>query len=265
MWLGNNILRHAAAGLKWSLVGTITHVSTSEPVAALTFDDGPNPEFTPRLLAILEQFQARATFFMLGEAARKYPHLVKRVARASHSIGNHSWDHPSFPRISIFEQWTQFRATERALAPHGQKLFRPPFGHQTLKSRLLAWQLGYQVVTWNVVAMDWLDKDPEWMADRVVRQIQPGSIILFHDSLCPVIERRYADRGPTLRAVELLLGQLSKRFQFVTVPQLLTHGKAQMRDWRAEGKSEFITQLREPDGTRWRYVMTGAGRLSRSG
>lgn len=265
MWLEDNIVRRAAERLKWSLVGTITHVSTSEPVAALTFDDGPNPEFTPCLLSMLERFQASATFFMIGEAARKYPHLVERVARAGHAVGNHSWDHPSFPRIGICEQWKQLRATEHALSPHGQKLFRPPFGHQTVKSRLLTWHLGYQVVTWNVVAMDWLDKDPGWMADRVLRQIQPGSIVLFHDSLYPVIERRYSDRGPTLRAVELLLKQLGKRFRFVTVPQLLTHGRPQMTNWWHKGKAAFITQLRESDGSRWRYVMSGAGRLSRSG
>lgn len=255
MWLEDSI-RHLAGRLKWSLVGTITHVSTNETVAALTFDDGPNPDWTPRLLAILARYKARATFFMTGEAAREYPHLVDSVARAGHAIGNHSWDHPSFPRIRFREQWRQFRTTERALSPHGQKIFRPPFGHQTLQSRLLAWQLGYQVVTWSVVAMDWLDKDPEWMVDRIAQQIQRGSIILFHDSLCPVLEKRYTDRGPTLRAVELLLGQLGKRFQFITVPQLLSRGKPQMRIWRDMGKPEFIAQLQEPDGTRWRYAIT---------
>lgn len=256
MWLGDNILHRAAARLKWSLVGTITRVSTSEPVAALTFDDGPDPEFTPRLLTILERFHAKATFFMIGEAARKYPHLVEAVARAGHSIGNHSWDHPSFPRISVREQWRQLRACEHALSAHGQKIFRPPFGHQTLKSRLVAGQLGYQVVTWSVVAMDWLDKDPEWMTGRVEKQIQPGSVILFHDSLYPVLDKRYIDRGPTLRAVELLLGQLGRRFQFVTIPQLLSRGQPQMTNWKAEGKSEFLARLREVDGRRWRYATT---------
>ena len=128
-------------------VGTITRVSTSKPVAALTFDDGPDPVFTPRLLAVLHKHQAKATFFMVGKAAERHPDIVKEVAVAGHAIGNHSWDHPSFPLISRRERWAQVRACEKAIAPYGQRLFRPPYGDQNLLSRLEASWLGYQVIT----------------------------------------------------------------------------------------------------------------------
>ena len=80
--------------------GTITGVTTRDPVAALTFDDGPHPEYTPLLLNILERYQARATFFMIGDAAQRHPDLVRQVAQGGHAIGNHSWDHPFFPSLS---------------------------------------------------------------------------------------------------------------------------------------------------------------------
>ena len=150
------------------VMGTITHVSTQDAVVALTFDDGPHPESTPHLLDILERHQAHATFFMIGEAAQRHPDLVQRVAQAGHAIGNHSWDHPSFPLISGRERRAQLRACEKAIAPYGQRLFRPPYGHQSAASRLDALWLSYRVVTWNLHAYDWLDHDANWMACGLV-------------------------------------------------------------------------------------------------
>jgi peptidoglycan-N-acetylglucosamine deacetylase len=118
------------------VIGTISHVHTRESVAALTFDDGPDPEYTPRLLAILERYRAQATFFMTGKAAQAHPELVRRVAQAGHAIGNHSWDHPSFPLISGRERRAQIRACAQALVPYGSRLFRPPYTEQNLGSRI---------------------------------------------------------------------------------------------------------------------------------
>jgi len=120
--------------LAGEILGAITHVATPDPVAALTFDDGPNPKFTPCLLDILEKHKARATFFMLGENAQRYPQLVQRVARAGHAIGNHSWNHPEFPSITGRERRAQIRRCAKAIAPHGQRLFRPPYGYQNIAS-----------------------------------------------------------------------------------------------------------------------------------
>lgn len=237
-----------------TLLGTVTHVSTSYAVAALTFDDGPHPEFTDRLLRILERHQARATFFMVGEAAQQQPHLVRRVAQAGHAIGNHSWDHPSFPLLSRRERRRQLRACQTAVAPWGRRLFRPPFGHQTTASRFDAWLMGLEVVTWSIASEDWLGRDAQWMVERVSSQIEPGSVILFHDSLYALGERSNPDREPTLDAVNRLLERLNERFRFVTLPELFDCGQAQRKIWYQLGTPEMLAQLREAGGEVWRHA-----------
>ncbi len=146
------------------VTGTITHFAATDAVA-LTFDDGPHPEHTPRLLDILERHQVRATFFPVGEFAQKYPELIRRAAEAGHAIGNHSWSHAAFPFITSREQREQIRAAAQAVAPYGQRIFRPPYGYQNVRSRLNAMWLGYQVVTWSVHAEDWFDRDADWMVE----------------------------------------------------------------------------------------------------
>jgi peptidoglycan/xylan/chitin deacetylase (PgdA/CDA1 family) len=221
------------------VLGTLTQVETSDPVAALTFDDGPHPEYTPRLLALLEKYQARATFFMLGEAAYQYPELVRQISQAGHALGNHSWDHPSFPLIPSRKRREQLRACERALAPYGQRLFRPPYGQQNVASYLDALRSGYEVVTWSVEVGDWWDHDVLRMTNLLVSQTQPGSIIVLHDALrshsradCrPLLTRdAWVDREPMLAATAAFLEQ-TRKFRFVTLPELLRHGRPYRQHW----------------------------------
>lgn len=214
------------------ILGTVTHVTTTQLVAAITFDDGPNPEFTLPLLEVLERRDVRATFFMVGDQARRHPDVVKRVAEAGHVIGNHSWDHPSFPEISGSARRRQLRQWERATAPYGSKLLRPPFGHQTLASRLEALLLGYRVVAWNVDTWDWCKDDARWMAGELERKTTPGSIILLHDAVyaCGRDEDGY-DRRPMIEAVEIFLDNVRERLRFVTVPDLLRSGSPVRVNW----------------------------------
>jgi peptidoglycan/xylan/chitin deacetylase (PgdA/CDA1 family) len=235
-------------------MGTITHVSVCDPVAALTFDDGPHPESTSRLLDILDRYQTRATFFLVGEAAQRYPELVRRMAQAGHSIGIHTWDHSSFPLISRRERRAQLRAYQKAVAPYGQRLFRPPYGHQSVTSRLDALLLGYQVVTWSVVAEDWLDHDANWMADQLTKKIKPGSVVLLHDVLYHIVDERYADRGPVLEAVGLLLERFGDSFHFVTVPELLRRGRPQRAHWYWKADLDWLNSLRGQYGEPRRYA-----------
>lgn len=246
-------LRRLVGAVGRRVCGTITHVATTEPVAALTFDDGPHPEFTPRLLEILARHDARATFFMVGEAAQRHPELVRQVAQAGHLIGNHGWDHPSFPRISSRERRAQWGLAARALAPYGRSFFRPPFGHQSLASRLDALRCGYDVIAWNMHAFDWLDHPVEWMAKEMLRQLQPGSVILLHDALYHTVEPRYADRRPTLEAVDLLLQQVGERYHFVTVEDLLQRGKPQRENWYRWGDAAWLNRLQSEQGNARRY------------
>jgi peptidoglycan/xylan/chitin deacetylase (PgdA/CDA1 family) len=238
------------------IMGTITCVDTQDNVAALTFDDGPDPVFTPHLLDILDRHRASATFFVVGETAQKYPELIRRIAQTGHVIGNHSWDHPAFPLITGRERRAQIRACAKTIAPYGQRIFRPPFGCQTTASRLSVFWLGYQVVTWNLVAEDWLDHDAEQIVNRLENKIRPGSIVNFHDSLHDIIEERYINREPTLKAVNILLEQLGGRFRFVTLPELLRHGRPRHVNWSYQLDRDFLNSLRKQDGQpSWRYPL----------
>jgi peptidoglycan/xylan/chitin deacetylase (PgdA/CDA1 family) len=221
-------------------IGTLTHVTTTRSVAALTFDDGPHPDFTLRVLDLLERHRARATFFMLGEAARQHPELVTRVAKAGHAIGNHSWDHPSFSLIPGSERRRQIRACAQAIAPYGRRLFRPPFGEQNFGSHFDALWLRYDVVAWSLQVGDWWDADARRMGDLLITHTQPGSVVLLHDALRqhPCAERRplltrepYVDREPMLAALTMLLDHARGRLAFVTVPELLRQGQPHRSHW----------------------------------
>ena len=209
-------------------VGSLVRVATREPAIALTFDDGPHPDDTPRVLEALARHGARGTFFMVGKSARRHPEVVARVVADGHAVANHSWDHPSFRRIDGAFRRAQIAWCAEALDDHdpgGARLFRPPFGEQSLASRLDAGLAGHRVVGWDVVAEDWRDDAAELLVARVMRRLRRGSIVLFHDTLYVAEEERYRDRGPMLAALEILLGRLAGDFQFVTVPELLRLGR----------------------------------------
>ncbi|MCP4417268.1 MAG: polysaccharide deacetylase family protein [Chloroflexi bacterium] len=231
-----------------SWLGTVTHVSTQENVAALTFDDGPHPEFTPQLLEILARHQAQATFFVVGQSAKQHPELLHQMAAAGHAIGNHTWDHPSLPLISRRERKTQIRACDELVASYGHCLFRPPFGHLNLAARFDLFRLGYQVVTWNLKGIDWLDHDSAWLVARLTQEIRPGSIILLHDALYQFPEKRFANRTPTLEAVDTLLQQLKGTYRFVTVPELLKFGKPAQRVWIRRADTQWLNKLQDAEG-----------------
>lgn len=205
--------------------GTLVRVATSEPAVALTFDDGPDPAETPRILDLLERHGARGTFFMVGVRAQEHVDLVARITGAGHAAANHSWDHASFIRLTPGGRRHQLGACAQALGTHGARLFRPPFGEQTVGSLRDARRGGYTVVGWDVVAEDWRDDPAELLVARVMRRLRRGSIAVFHDSLYLADEARFRDRGPTREALEMLLTRLSGAVRFVTVPELLRLGK----------------------------------------
>lgn len=210
---------------------TIVGVQTKEPVAALTFDDGPDPYYTPRLLKLLQEHGARATFFMLGNAALQAPQVVRQVAEAGHAIGNHTHNHVAFTAIPSAERRRELRACARALAPYGQRLFRPPWGCQSLASRFDALLLGYQVICWNVSVGDWSTDDPHEIAERLRTRLRPGAIVLLHDALRTQANQRYAPRDAMLEGLGAVLRELRGRMRFVTVPELLRYGPPQRRNW----------------------------------
>lgn len=228
-----NVLSQPVKRAVRRMLGSLTSVVTKEKVVALTFDDGPHPEFTPRVIEILAEYQARATFFMVGQAAQKYPDLVRKIGEAGHAIGGHSWDHSSFRRLTGRQRRRQMRACDQALAPYGQPLFRPPYGEQSVAARVDAFWMGYEVVGWTANSGDWFETDASLMASHLVKCVQPGSIILLHDALFddgkpsfgPKLDREaHADRESMLSALETMLERLCGTYRFVTVPELLRHG-----------------------------------------
>ena len=214
-----------------TLFGTITHVLTSERVAALTFDDGPHSASTPNLLEVLEKHKAKATFFMVGQAAGGNPDLVAEVARAGHAIGNHSFSHCSLTSLGRRQRFQEVRKCQGVVAPYGIKLFRPPRGYQDLSSRIDLMLLGYQVVTWNLSSRDWLDFDEGQIAGHLLSGIRPGSIILFHDAIFDPKSKVMQKRQVMLSALERFLGEMGGEYSFVTVPDLIRLGKPQKTRW----------------------------------
>lgn len=229
--------------LSAQLTGTTIGVATREPAVALSFDDGPDPAWTPRVLEVLERHGARGTFFMVGKSVVRWPEVVQRVVDGGHALGNHSWDHPSLPLLRGRARRAQIRWTADALATHGgTRLFRPPYGHQTPGSQLSAALGGHRVIAWDCIAEDWLDDPAEVLVARVERRLRPGSIVLFHDRLYTTIDHRFEDRTPTLEAVEQLL-ERHPDLRFVTVPELLRLGPARKWHWYQRSNLEWLRRL----------------------
>jgi peptidoglycan/xylan/chitin deacetylase (PgdA/CDA1 family) len=204
----------------------ITHVETADPVAALTFDDGPHPVYTPRVLSILEKHGAKATFFMVGISARRYPEIMRSVVRAGHVIGNHSWNHPHLPQIRTHRRrLKQMWECAKATAPYCQRLFRPPFGEYNTQIRLDALLFRYKVILWNVSAQDWMPKGPEEIAHKMISHVTPGSIFLLHDAICGGETGTQLEREPMLDGLEMALAALKRQIRFLTVPELLLAGR----------------------------------------
>jgi peptidoglycan/xylan/chitin deacetylase (PgdA/CDA1 family) len=231
------VLSESALGL-----GSVIRVSTSEPALALTFDDGPHPEDTPPLLDLLERHGARATF-LVGKSARRHPELIERMAGAGHALGNHTWEHLSMPSLTGRYRRKQLQWTEEVLGKHSSRLFRPPYGEQSVGSRLDALFQGLSVVCWDVIAEDWRDDPAEVMLARIYRRLRRGSIVLFHDTLYSTTEERFRDRRPMLATVEWLLQELGDRYRFVTVPELMRLGRPVRWHWYQRSRLDWLKQV----------------------
>jgi peptidoglycan-N-acetylglucosamine deacetylase len=154
------------------------------PEFALTFDDGPDPATTPALLATLRRHEVRATFFLVGNRAEKYPKLLRRIIEEGHEVGSHSYSHPYFNRLSAFEAMREIAVSQTVLENlTGQacRLFRPPFGKLSLRTLLPAWLHKQRVIMWTVDLKDFLAKDAAEIESRVRdHRFVNGDIILYH-------------------------------------------------------------------------------------
>jgi len=155
----------------------------------LTFDDGPIPEVTPKVLEILDRYQVKATFFMVGENIDKHPEVFQQVVAAGHSIGNHTYNHLKGWKTPFDDYMSNVAQCNKAIFTHHPSiyiptLFRPPYGKATLRQRRALHQEGYKLIYWDILTRDYdATRTPEAMLAQIQRETRPGSIINFHDSL----------------------------------------------------------------------------------
>lgn len=218
---------------------TVTQGPTNRRIIALTYDDGPNPPYTNRILDVLEQEHVHATFFLVGRAVQAYPGVVQREVRDGDAVGNHSWDHRHLILLSRSHIRSSLQQTDDAIyaAAHTRThLMRPPFGARDWVVMQVAHRLGYTVVMWSVpLARDWEYPPARVIAQRVLPHVTDGSIIVLHDGnrgqLCASrhLPAHVCDRSSDIEATRLIVESLrAKGYRFVTVPQLIELRKSTM-------------------------------------
>jgi len=147
----------------------------------ITFDDGPTPGVTDLVLDILKTYNAKATFFSVGENAKKYPELTKRILEEGHALGNHTNNHIKGWKTKTKDYLSNIDEASKVI---NTNLFRPPYGQLTPKQGKKLIEAGYQIIMWNVLSFDWDNiVKKETCLNNVISKTTKGSIIVFHDSV----------------------------------------------------------------------------------
>ncbi|MBR5656867.1 MAG: polysaccharide deacetylase family protein [Prevotella sp.] len=183
------IIEQPSKWLRWIYPKAIWRMDPSVRAVYLTFDDGPIPESTPFLLKTLREFDAKATFFMVGENVHRHPELLQQIIDEGHQVGNHTYNH-----LGAFKHWTvtYLVNTHKANELINTHLFRPP--HGWMRRSVYYWMSKkYKIIMWDLVTRDY----SKWMTsedvlNNVKRFARNGSIITFHDSLKSIDKLRFA-------------------------------------------------------------------------
>ena len=228
-----------AYGTAWpraQLFGSTICRTNSARKLAITFDDGPNPAITPKLLDLLDRYNARATFFLIGRFVRESPELVKETVARGHVVGNHTETHPNLFRLAPMQIRVELRLCHSAIsnaigAP--PKWFRPPYGFRNPWVIPAARELGYGTVMWTLIPGDWRERPAEWLlprlqpiADHAQRSLRNGSkraasvtgdILCLHDGS---YRQMNGERSRTLAALEYWLPRWRDLgLEFVTIEE----------------------------------------------
>jgi peptidoglycan/xylan/chitin deacetylase (PgdA/CDA1 family) len=167
------------------------HVSTKEKKIFLTFDDGPIPEITEFVIATLKQYNAKATFFCIGDNVRKHPAIFKEILDQGHSVGNHTFNHMNGWKSEDAEYMDNIALCEKQLNLN-TNLFRPPYGRMK-KSQSRQLPAHKEIIMWDVLSGDFSPAvAPETCLKKTIKHARPGSIVLFHDSLKAAKNMQYA-------------------------------------------------------------------------
>ena len=185
------------------------HGDAGEPIVYLTFDDGPHPTWTPRVLEVLARHGAVATFFVLGQNVNAHPEIVRRLVEAGHEAENHTFDHASLDRVDRETFIAEVRDTDRAIheaageAADPIACLRPPYGAVDERTHAFAAELGKEVTLWSVDPQDWRRPDAEQIATHLLAHARPGAILLLHDG--------GGERSQTVAALDIALAELNAR------------------------------------------------------
>lgn len=197
--------------------GVYAKVNTDKKVIALTFDDGPHPKLTPQILEILDKYDAKATFFVVGKMAQSYPTVLKQIAQRGHEIGNHTFSHLSETPNNVEMLRNEIIKTEDTVFKLCAKktfLFRPPTGYCCKNAVNMTKELGYTTVVWDIDTRDWAHSSPQKILQNVKKFASNGSIILFHDFI--------GSNSPTPAALELVIPWLKAQgYSFITVGEMI--------------------------------------------
>lgn len=199
---------------------TVTAAPTRRNLVAMTFDDGPHPTLTPKLLDILKARRIRATFYVIGRNVARYPDIVKRMVDEGHEVGNHTWRHPFLSQLGTSSVLSELDRTSDAVYKAVQRIpvtMRPPYGALSRNQRaMIHKEREMPTILWSVDPEDWRRPGAQVVASRIVGGARPGAIILSHDI-----------HGPTINAMPAALdGLIEKGYRFATVSMILGQ-----RDW----------------------------------
>ncbi|NLY85410.1 MAG: polysaccharide deacetylase family protein [Tissierellia bacterium] len=191
-----------------------------QKVIALSFDDGPHPKYTIEILDILKEYDIKATFFVLGMHAEKYPEIIKRQVEEGHEIGNHSYSHINMRKATKKQIREEFEKTQEiiySIAKIRPKVFRPPYGNYNRDVIEIISSDDIPIVLWTFYqdSKDWSNPGVDSIVNTTLSKVQNGDIILFHDYV-------YKNESHTVEALKIIIPELlNKGYKFVTISELL--------------------------------------------
>ncbi|MGE7673271.1 polysaccharide deacetylase family protein [Lysinibacillus sp. NPDC094403] len=195
----------------------VWEIKTDEKIVALTFDDGPHRKYTSQILDVLDKFNAKATFFIVGQNAEKNPEVISRMYNEGHELANHTFSHPLRTNVSnLLNEINQTNDTIQSITGFKPTLFRPVEGQYSDAMIEAIAKEGYKVVmwSWHLDTLDWKSPGTNRIVDTVLNGVKEGNIVLFHDG--------GGNRHQTVKAMEKIIPELERQgYRFVTVSELL--------------------------------------------
>jgi peptidoglycan-N-acetylglucosamine deacetylase len=197
---------------------------TDQKAVALTFDDGPSTVYTTQIMALLKQYQAQGTFFVMGDKVEQTPWMVQALLKDGNEVGNHSFSHPRLTKCNQFSREQELERTQVDLdclgCPQSERLFRPPYSACDDRLKAYLAHTHRRLVMWSLDSGDWRGLAAPAIIKNVLSRVRNGAIIIFHDSN----ENAKADRHPTVEALRTILPALKAAgYRMVTVSQLLNY------------------------------------------